>query len=76
MALTRIRRALISVSDKRGVEELARGLTRHGVQILSTGGTQRLLEALSELQLRCRAAIALPYADTCVECKARAERRR
>jgi phosphoribosylaminoimidazolecarboxamide formyltransferase/IMP cyclohydrolase len=41
--LTRIRRALISVSDKRGVDELARGLTRHGVQILSTGGTARAL---------------------------------
>jgi phosphoribosylaminoimidazolecarboxamide formyltransferase/IMP cyclohydrolase len=43
VSLTRIRRALISVSDKRGVEELARGLTRHGVQILSTGGTARAL---------------------------------
>ena len=34
-------RALVSVSDKRGVEELARGLQRHGVEILSTGGTAR-----------------------------------
>jgi len=39
----KIKRALISVSDKRGVEELARGLQRHGVQILSTGGTARTL---------------------------------
>jgi phosphoribosylaminoimidazolecarboxamide formyltransferase/IMP cyclohydrolase len=41
--MVRIRRALVSVSDKRGVEELARGLARHGVQILSTGGTARRL---------------------------------
>src|SRR3954454_3829954 len=41
--MVRIRRALVSVSDKRGVEELAKGLHRHGVQILSTGGTARAL---------------------------------
>ncbi len=41
--MVRIRRALVSVSDKRGVEELAKGLARHGVQILSTGGTARAL---------------------------------
>jgi phosphoribosylaminoimidazolecarboxamide formyltransferase/IMP cyclohydrolase len=34
---------LVSVSDKRAVDELARGLQRHGVQILSTGGTARAL---------------------------------
>src|SRR5207237_1531407 len=32
-----------SVSDKRGVEELARGLHRHNVEVLSTGGTARSL---------------------------------
>jgi phosphoribosylaminoimidazolecarboxamide formyltransferase/IMP cyclohydrolase len=41
--MVRIRRALVSVSDKRGVEELAKGLARHGVEILSTGGTARVL---------------------------------
>ena len=35
----KIRRALISVSDKTGVVELARALTASGVEILSTGGT-------------------------------------
>jgi len=39
----RIKRALISVSDKTGLEELARALTRHGVEMLSTGGTERAL---------------------------------
>jgi len=38
-----LRRALISVSDKTGVVELARALEQRGVAILSTGGTARLL---------------------------------
>ena len=41
--MIRIKRALVSVSDKRGVEELARGLSRHGIEVLSTGGTARAL---------------------------------
>jgi phosphoribosylaminoimidazolecarboxamide formyltransferase/IMP cyclohydrolase len=36
-------RALISVSDKQGVVEFARGLAALGVALLSTGGTARLL---------------------------------
>lgn len=38
-----IRRALISVSDKTGVEEFARQLAALGVEIISTGGTAKLL---------------------------------
>lgn len=38
-----IRRALISVSDKTGIIEFAQALTERGVDILSTGGTARLL---------------------------------
>jgi len=38
-----IQRALISVSDKTGVLDFARGLAAQGIQILSTGGTARLL---------------------------------
>src|SRR5437867_3882558 len=41
--MTRIRRSLISVSDKTGVVELARGLAERGAEILSTGGTAKLL---------------------------------
>ena len=37
--LVPVRRALISLSDKTGIEELAAGLARHGVEIVSTGGT-------------------------------------
>jgi phosphoribosylaminoimidazolecarboxamide formyltransferase/IMP cyclohydrolase len=38
-----VKRALISVHDKTGVVDFARGLARLGVEILSTGGTARLL---------------------------------
>ena len=38
-----IRRALLSVSDKRGVLELAQALRAAGVELLSTGGTAKLL---------------------------------
>jgi phosphoribosylaminoimidazolecarboxamide formyltransferase / IMP cyclohydrolase len=38
-----VRRALISVSDKSGVVELARALAARNIEILSTGGTARLL---------------------------------
>ena len=36
-------RALISVSDKEGVVEFAKGLEQLGFEILSTGGTHKLL---------------------------------
>ena len=35
--------ALISVSDKSGIVEFAKGLKKHGVKIISTGGTAKLL---------------------------------
>ena len=40
---TKIQRALISVSDKTGIVEFARQLQKTGVEILSTGGTAKLL---------------------------------
>ncbi|MCB2140402.1 MAG: bifunctional phosphoribosylaminoimidazolecarboxamide formyltransferase/IMP cyclohydrolase, partial [Rhodobacteraceae bacterium] len=42
-ALAPVRRALLSVSDKTGVIEFARGLAKRGVALLSTGGTASLL---------------------------------
>ena len=39
----KIRRALISVSDKTGIVDFARGLARLGVEIVSTGGTAAAL---------------------------------
>jgi len=41
--MNRVRRALISVHDKSGVVDFARGLQALGVEILSTGGTAKLL---------------------------------
>jgi phosphoribosylaminoimidazolecarboxamide formyltransferase/IMP cyclohydrolase len=38
-----IKRALISVSDKTGIVAFAEGLSRFGVEILSTGGTASML---------------------------------
>ena len=41
----RLRRALLGVSDKSGLAEFARVLVRHGVELLSTGGTKAALDA-------------------------------
>jgi phosphoribosylaminoimidazolecarboxamide formyltransferase/IMP cyclohydrolase len=43
--MPQIRRALISVTDKTGVVEFSQGLRDLGVEIVSTGGTARALEA-------------------------------
>ncbi len=49
--MAKVTRALVSVSDKGGLVEFARGLHRHGVEILSTGGTAK---ALSEAGIPVR----------------------
>ena len=41
--LTPVRRALLSVSDKTGIVEFARELRERGIELLSTGGTAKLL---------------------------------
>jgi len=41
--MVRIKRALISVSDKSGIVEFARGLKSFGIELVSTGGTAKLL---------------------------------
>lgn len=40
-----VRRALLSVTDKTGVVELARALAAHGCELIATGGTRAALEA-------------------------------
>jgi phosphoribosylaminoimidazolecarboxamide formyltransferase/IMP cyclohydrolase len=47
----KITRALLGVSDKAGLSELARALAAHGVEIVSTGGTAAALEA-DEIKVR------------------------
>ncbi len=42
--LVKVRRALLSVSDKTGLLEFAKGLSAHGVELISTGGTSKLLK--------------------------------
>ncbi len=44
--MTKISRALISVSDKTGLEDLGRYLAENGIEILSTGGTAKALRDL------------------------------
>ena len=44
--MRKIRRALISVSDKAGLEELVRVLNEFKVEILSTGGTAKRIAGL------------------------------
>ncbi len=46
-----VRRALLSVSDKTGLEEFAKGLDELGIEIVSTGGTAKALRA-SGLEVR------------------------
>src|SRR6266567_410713 len=41
--MTKITRALLSVSDKTGLIAFARGLAGHGVMLISTGGTAKAL---------------------------------
>ncbi|MHC5305988.1 bifunctional phosphoribosylaminoimidazolecarboxamide formyltransferase/IMP cyclohydrolase [Bartonella sp. LJL80] len=41
--LHRVRRALLSVSDKTGLVDFATSLHRHGVELISTGGTSKAL---------------------------------
>ena len=45
ISITPVRRALISVSDKTGIVEFARALNANGTELLSTGGTYKLLIA-------------------------------
>ena len=49
--LVPVKRALISLSDKSGLDDLAAGLARHGVEIISTGGTAaKLREAGAQVR--------------------------
>jgi len=44
-----VRRALLSVSDKTGLAALAAALVRHGVELVSTGGTAAALRAMGHV---------------------------
>ncbi|MEK6531851.1 MAG: IMP cyclohydrolase, partial [Deltaproteobacteria bacterium] len=42
--MKKVRRAIISVTDKTGVAEFAKELSLMGIEIISTGGTEALLK--------------------------------
>ena len=42
----KIKTALVSVSDKTGLEELVKCLRKHNIKIISTGGTAKFIEEL------------------------------
>src|SRR5665213_2096378 len=50
--MSQIQRALISVTDKSGIVEFARALASLGVEVLSTGGTYRVLKEAGIAPLR------------------------
>ena len=45
-----IRRALVSVYDKAGLDDLVRGLHDAGVELVSTGGSAALIEGLARAE--------------------------
>ena len=49
--MVKIKRALMSVSDKQGIVEFARDLQALNVEIISTGGTYKLL---NENNIQCK----------------------
>ena len=50
--MSRIQRALISVTDKTGVVDFARALSKLGIEVISTGGTFRVLKEAGIAPLR------------------------
>ena len=44
--MVKVKRALISVSDKTGLDDLVNTLNKYGVEILSTGGTAKKIKSL------------------------------
>ncbi len=58
--LVKVARALISVSDKTGLVELARALAARGVEIVSTGGTARALEQAGIVVVPVSALTGMP----------------
>jgi phosphoribosylaminoimidazolecarboxamide formyltransferase / IMP cyclohydrolase len=55
--MPRIERALLSVTDKTGIVEFAHALTSLGIEIISTGGTYRILKDAGTASLRDVASV-------------------
>ncbi len=59
-SITPVKRALISVSDKTGIEDFAKSLIKQGIEIISTGGTSKLLTAAGVPHQQVDAVTGLP----------------
>lgn len=59
-SITPVKRALLSVSNKDGIEDLAKLLIKQGVEIISTGGTSKLLAAAGIPHQQVDAITGLP----------------
>ena len=74
-----VRRALISVSDKGGLEDLGRRLAAAGVELVSTGGTARALReaglAVRDVAELTGRMVELSSADCDLSAMGRASRR-
>ena len=44
--MKKIKKALISVSDKKNLKELLKNLTKHNIQLISSGGTYKKIKKL------------------------------
>jgi phosphoribosylaminoimidazolecarboxamide formyltransferase / IMP cyclohydrolase len=55
-----LKRALLSVSDKTGLEEFARVLTRRGIELVASGGTARALSAAGLAVVPVESVTGLP----------------
>ena len=51
VSLRKVRRALVSVSDKTDIIKLCQGLAAHGVELFSTGGTAKKLRTEGKLEV-------------------------
>lgn len=60
----KIKRALLSVSDKTGLEELAKALNNAGVEIISTGGTAK---SISQLGIAVKDVYDVTGFDECLD---------
>jgi phosphoribosylaminoimidazolecarboxamide formyltransferase/IMP cyclohydrolase len=56
----RVRQALVSVSDKDGIIEFAKGLAEFGVKLISTGGTAKLLRGANLKVVEASEATGFP----------------
>lgn len=68
MDTVKVTRALLSVSDKNGLVELATALASHGVELLSTGGTAKAMRAAGLTVTDVGFVFVPTFASSCTGC--------